>query len=58
MSVNKEELFQKIDNLSNEQLQVVSDYVEKLSKKKGLNMEAFNYVIENYSETLKDLVDR
>ena len=58
MSMSKEELLHAIENLPVDQLKLVSDYVEKVSEEVGLDMAAFNYVIDNYSDTLKGLVER
>lgn len=58
MAMNKDELLEAIGNLSHEQLKLVSEYVEKVNKKTVLNEEAMDFILENYDETFKDLVNR
>lgn len=60
MTKSKYELFEMINNLSANQIQLVSEYVKRLQAQADevLNKEAYNYVIRNYSETLKGLADK
>lgn len=58
MSMSKEELFKALEELPADQIKLVGEYVKSLQEEEGLDMEAFNYVTENYNETLKNLVER
>lgn len=58
MANSKNELFDMINNLSAEQLQLVYEYVKRLQADGVLNNKAFNYVISNYSKTLEGLDEK
>lgn len=59
MSVNKNELFEMINNLTEQEIVNVAEYVKNIQKKEEvLNDEAFNYVIDNFDQTIKGLVNR
>ena len=59
MSVNKNELFEMINNLTEQEIVNVTEYVRNIQKKEEvLNDEAFNYVIDNFDQTIKGLVNR
>ena len=47
----------KINNLSADQIQLVNEY-KRIQADEALNKEAYNYVIQNYSETLKGLTEK
>lgn len=54
----KNELFEMINNLSADQIQLVNEYVKRIQADEALNKEAYNYVIQNYSKTLKELTEK
>ena len=58
MTKSKNELFELINNLSADQIQLVYEYVKRLKAEEVLNKEAYNYVMRNYSETLKGLTEK
>lgn len=59
MTKSKNELFELINNLSADQIQLVNEYIKRLNEEEDvLNKEAYNYVIQNYSETLKGLTEK
>ena len=57
LTTNKSELFKIINTLSEEQVKLVSDFVNTIKKDEKINTEAFQYILDNYSKTLKGLVD-
>lgn len=58
MTKSKNELFEIINNLSADQIRLVNKYVKRIQADEVLNKEAYNYVIQNYSETLKGLTSK
>lgn len=58
MSVNKNELFEMINKLTEQEIVNVAEYVKSFQKGETLNEDAFNYVLNNYDQTIKGLVNR
>lgn len=67
-SLKKEEIVNLISNLSYDELSKLQDFLEEIKKETEnkitkqdedvLDRDAFNYVLNNYGETIKGLVER
>ncbi|MDP1471788.1 hypothetical protein Q8G32_28525 [Priestia megaterium] len=61
MAISKDELYNLINQLPENKLKLVKDYVEKLVDKKEEKVtfdDAFQYALNNYDDTFRNLKDR